>query len=63
MARYSEAHNKASQKYQKSHYERVALSLPIGTKDEWKESAEVAGESLAEYIKKAVEMRRKAEIQ
>lgn len=63
MARYSEAHNKASQKYQKSHYERVALSLPIGIKDEWKKSADDAGESLAEYIRKAVEMRRKSEIE
>lgn len=61
MARYSEAHNKASQKYQKANYERIALSLPKGYKDRWKESAEARGESLAEFIRIAVEMRIKSE--
>lgn len=61
MARYSEAHNKASQKYQKVNYERIALSLPKGYKDRWKESAEASGESLTEFIRNAVEMRIKTE--
>lgn len=61
MARYSEAHNRASQKYQKNNYERIALSLPKGNKDTWKAAADAAGESLTEYIRKAVEARMAAE--
>ena len=58
---YSQAQNKATQKYMKENYERVALSFQKGNKERWKAAAEAAGESLTTYIMKAVEMRIKNE--
>ncbi len=54
---YSQAQNKATQKYVKENYERVALSFKKGYKERWKAAADAAGESLTSYIIKAVEMR------
>ena len=54
---YSQAQNKATQKYVKENYDRVALSFQKGHKDRWKAAADAAGESLTAYIMKAVEMR------
>ena len=54
---YSQARNKATQKYVKANYDRVALSFQKGIKDRWKAAADDAGESLTTYIMKAVEMR------
>lgn len=58
---YTQARNKATQKYVKANYERVALSFQKGIKDRWKAAAEAAGESLTTYIMKAVEMRIESE--
>ena len=54
---YTQAQNKATQKYVKEHCERVYITLPKGIKDSWKAAADLEGESLTEYIRKAVEMR------
>ena len=61
MAKYTAAQNRASQKYQKNNYERIALSLPKGNKEKMKAAADAAGESLTEYIRKAVQMRMQSE--
>ena len=54
---YSQARNKATQKYVKANYERIYISIPKGNKDIWKTAADAAGESLTSFIVKAVEMR------
>lgn len=54
---YSQAQNKATQKYIKENYERISLSLQKGYKERWKAAADAAGESLTSFIVKAVEMR------
>ena len=58
---YTQAQNKATQKYIKGNYERIYISLPKGRKENMKAAAEAAGESLTSYIVKAVEMRMNAE--
>lgn len=54
---YTQARNRATQKYVKEHCERVYITLPNGIKESWKAAAELEGESLTEYIRKAVKMR------
>ena len=54
---YSDAANKASQKYKKANYDRVYISIPKGKKEMIKAAADAADESLTSYIIKAVEMR------
>ena len=54
---YTQARNKATQKYVKEHCDRIYITLPNGIKDRWKEAAEAAGESLTEFIRNAVEAR------
>lgn len=58
---YTQARNRATQKYVKEHCERVYITLPNGIKDNWKAAADTTGESLTEYIRKAVEMRMEKE--
>ncbi len=58
---YTQAQNKATQKYMKENYERIYISIPKGHKDNWKAAADAAGESLTAYIVKAVEDRIKKE--
>lgn len=47
---YSEARNRATQKYVKANYERIALTCKKGKKDQYKQQAEHAGKSLNSYI-------------
>lgn len=54
---YTEAQNKATQKYQKENYERIYISIPKGSKERIKAAADAAGESMTAYIMKAIEMR------
>lgn len=58
---YTQAQNRATQKYVKEHCERVYITLPKGIKDRWKGAADAAGESLTEYIRNAVEARIESE--
>lgn len=53
------AYNKIeyNQKYNKKHYDNVLLALRRGIKDEWKKAADDVGESLTEYVKRAVQYR------
>ena len=54
---YSQASNRAVQKYVKEHYDRICLSIPKGKKEKIKAAADAADESLTAYIIKAAEMR------
>lgn len=47
----SEAQKRATQKYNKSNYEQVAIRLPKGDKETFKAFAEGQGLSLAQYIR------------
>lgn len=53
----SKAQQKAVQKYVKNNYDRVVVTFPKGRRDEIKNAAAIAGESLNSYIKKAVDQR------
>lgn len=58
---YSQAQNKAVQKYAKTHLDRLYITVPKGQKEIIQAAAEAQGESLNAYIKRAVEMRMEAE--
>lgn len=49
MARYSEAHNRAAQKYQNAHYYRTTVIIPKDMEDVIKEKAKNYG-SVNAYI-------------
>lgn len=46
-----ESKKKANQKWNRLNYEQIKISVPKGTKEDWKAVAEEAGVSLAAYIK------------
>lgn len=50
MAGYSQAQNKATQKYVKENYDRFQLTCKKGKKGQYKALAEEAGKSLNQYI-------------
>lgn len=52
---YSEAQNKATQKYLRENMEQVRFWMPKGGKDKIKEFAATQNMSMAEYIKKLIE--------
>ena len=63
MARYSEAQNKATQKYQKKAYENINFRLRKGetpTKEDISAAADAVGESVNGYIKEAIKQRIKS---
>lgn len=47
---YSEAQNKATQKYQKTHLECISIRVPKGKRAEYKTHAARIGKSLAGWI-------------
>ena len=57
MTGYSEARNKATQKYVKNNCDRLYITIAKGKKEELKAAAEAAGESLTAYLMHAAEMR------
>lgn len=50
MARYSEAQNKASQKYIRNNYDDIKLRVPKGQRDIYKAHAESKGTSLNKLV-------------
>ena len=50
MARYSDAHNKATQRYIKKTYDEFKIRVPKGKKDLYKAMAEAEGKSLNQFI-------------
>ena len=52
---YSQAQNKATQKYIKNNYDSVLIRMPKGKKEQIKAFAENKGESLNGFINRAVD--------
>lgn len=52
---YSQAQNRATQKYLKAHYEEIKVRYPIGNKVRIKAHAAEQGESLNNFMKRAIE--------
>lgn len=52
---YSQAQNKATQKYVKNHYDEIKLRTEKGKKDKIKAFAEKQGESLNSFINRAID--------
>lgn len=50
MARYTEAQNKATQKYIKNNYDNIVVRVPKGKREEYKVHAEALGKSLNQLI-------------
>ncbi len=50
VAGYSQAQNKATQKYVKENYDRIQITCRKGKKEQYKALAEGAGKSLNQYI-------------
>ena len=50
MARYSEAQNKASQKYIRNNYDDIKLRVPKGQREIYKAHAESKGTSLNKLV-------------
>lgn len=58
MARYSEAQNKATQRYIKKAYDSALFRFPKGYLEETlKPAADRAGESVNGYVKSAIDQR------
>ena len=55
----SEAQRKANDKYIKENYQRLTISYPKEYCEQVKEAAKAAGETLAGYVKKALDQRMK----
>lgn len=54
-AKYTEAQNKATQRYMKNAYDDVKTRVPKGTKDIWKAEAEKRDKSLNQFVIDCVE--------
>ena len=51
---FTEAQYKATNKWKKANYKRVPLDVPIEFYDALKQHADAAGESVNQYIKRAI---------
>lgn len=52
---YSQAQNKATQKYIKNNYDEIKIRVPKGTKDRYRLIAEAEGKSLNQFIIDCIE--------
>ncbi len=52
---YSEAQNRASQKYHKNNLEKICISVKKGKRQEYKDKAARKGKPLARYICELIE--------
>ena len=52
---YTEAQKRAAAKYHAEHTDAIRLRLPKGTKDLWQAAAAVAGVSMTQFVKAAVD--------
>lgn len=52
---YTQAQNKATQKYIKNNYDEIKLRLPKGRKEDLKDHAAANGESLNKFIERAID--------
>ena len=53
---YSEAQNKATQKYLSENMEQLRIWMPKGSKQKIKDFAEQQNLSMAEYVRKLIQM-------
>lgn len=60
-SKISKAQQKAVNKYVKNNYDRINVTFPKGQKDVIRQVAETSGESLNNYIRKAVNQRMERE--
>ena len=58
---YTQARNKATQKYVKNNCDRIYITVGKGKHEELKAAADAVGESLTSYLIKAAEMRMQTE--
>ena len=59
--KYTEAKREGNRKWDTANLDRVSIAMPKGKKDIIKEAAAAAGESVNQYIIKAVEQRMERE--
>lgn len=52
---YSQAQNKATQKYIKNNYDEIKVRVPKGKREEYKVKADVEGKSLNQFIVDCIE--------
>lgn len=57
----NEAQKRANEKYLRNHYQRLYLNYPKEFTESVKESARQAGETISQYIRRAVEERQNRE--
>lgn len=50
MTRYTEAQNRATQKYVKANYDDIKVRVPKGKREEYKAHAETQGKSLNQLV-------------
>lgn len=55
--KYTEAQKKSAKKWDAANLDRVSVAMPKGKKDDIKEAASTAGESMNQYIINAVDQR------
>ena len=53
--KYTEAQKRATYNYLANHVDKIALTLPKGTKDRWRAEAYRQGKSLTRFIVDSVE--------
>lgn len=53
----SEAHKRATRKYEAAHYDAIRFDVPKGDKERIQDAAKAAGQSLAAYIREAIARR------
>ena len=51
---YTDARNRASQKYQKEHFEQLNFKFPKGFKETLLKHLEMTGETQAEFVRRAI---------
>lgn len=59
----TDAQRRANDKYIKENYQKLSISYPKEYCEKVKEAAKAAGESLAGYVKKAIDSRMEADAQ
>ena len=57
LRKYTEAQKKSAMKWDAANLDRVSVAMPKGKKDDIKEAAPTAGESMNQYIINAVDQR------
>lgn len=59
----SEAHNRATRKYQAAHIDQIRFDAPRGFKDRVQQAAQAAGVSPSQYMRDAIMQRMEQETQ